>query len=83
MNKDHDSMVTVPYRIIGVRIETADTFTVEMEPQEGGPRFSFEPGQFNMLYVFGKGEAPISISGDPARTIVRNEERSYFFKSGC
>ncbi|MGB9605641.1 MAG: FAD/NAD(P)-binding protein, partial [Bryobacteraceae bacterium] len=26
----------------------------------------FEPGQFSMLYVFGVGELPISISGDPA-----------------
>ena len=24
-------------------------------------------GQFNMLYVFGVGEIPISISGDPAK----------------
>ena len=28
-------------------------------------RYRFEPGQFNMLYVFGAGEVPISISGDP------------------
>ena len=27
--------------------------------------FPFAPGQFNMLYVFGIGEVPISISGDP------------------
>ncbi|MDF1523930.1 MAG: FAD/NAD(P)-binding protein, partial [Trueperaceae bacterium] len=27
----------------------------------------FAPGQFDMLYVFGVGEVPISISGDPAR----------------
>lgn len=27
---------------------------------------SFKPGQFNMLYAFGVGEIPISISGDPA-----------------
>jgi NAD(P)H-flavin reductase len=26
----------------------------------------FKPGQFNMLYAFGVGEVPISISGDPA-----------------
>ncbi|MBF0248843.1 MAG: Ni/Fe hydrogenase subunit gamma, partial [Alphaproteobacteria bacterium] len=30
-----------------------------------GPRgFAFRPGQFNMLYHFGVGEVPISISGD-------------------
>jgi NAD(P)H-flavin reductase len=27
----------------------------------------FRPGQFNMLYLFGIGEVPISISGDPAQ----------------
>ena len=33
---------------------------------------AFKPGQFNMLYVFGVGEVPISVSGDPAQphTIV-------------
>ena len=30
-----------------------------------GRRHSFLPGQFNMLYAFGVGEVPISISGDP------------------
>jgi NAD(P)H-flavin reductase len=44
--------------------ETADTFTLFLEPPEGG--FPFAPGQFNMLYAFGVGEVPISISGDPA-----------------
>lgn len=28
----------------------------------------FSAGQFNMLYVFGMGEVPISISGDPSNT---------------
>jgi NAD(P)H-flavin reductase len=31
------------------------------------PGFRFAPGQFNMLYAFGAGEVPISISGDPAQ----------------
>jgi NAD(P)H-flavin reductase len=43
--------------------DTDDTFTMELDPGPGG--FSFRPGQFNMLYVFGVGEVPISISGDP------------------
>lgn len=59
-------MLPVPYRIRGSRRELADTFTVELEP-ETGDGFAFRPGQFNMLYVFGVGEVPISISGDPAR----------------
>ncbi len=32
--------------------------------------FQFKPGQFNMLYLYGVGEVPISISGDPARSNV-------------
>ena len=51
-------------RIRRHRRETHDTFTLEIEP-EGGRPFAFRPGQFNMLYVFGTGEVPISISGDP------------------
>ena len=40
--------------------ETADTFTLVLEPPEAsGGVFPFAPGQFNMLYVFGVGEVPI------------------------
>jgi NAD(P)H-flavin reductase len=39
--------------------ESKDVFTLVAEV----PSFSFKPGQFNMLYVFGLGEVPISISG--------------------
>jgi len=46
--------------------ETYDTFTLELEPATGQEGFDFLPGQFNMLYLFGVGEVPISISGDPA-----------------
>jgi NAD(P)H-flavin reductase len=47
-------------------METDDTFTVELDVEQPEP-FSFQPGQFNMLYVFGVGEIPISISGNPDR----------------
>jgi NAD(P)H-flavin reductase len=51
-----------PYRVGAKRRETHDTWTLELEPEhEPGPRF--EPGQFVMLYAFGAGEAPVSISG--------------------
>lgn len=52
--------------------ETQDTFTVELEPQPGAGTYSFLPGQFNMVYIYGVGEIPISISGDPSdtRTLV-------------
>jgi NAD(P)H-flavin reductase len=64
---DHDPMTPNLYRVRQVRRETLDTFTLEFEPLEG-PHPVFAPGQFNMLYVFGAGEVPISISGDPTQT---------------
>ncbi|MDA8231002.1 MAG: FAD/NAD(P)-binding protein [Magnetospirillum sp.] len=59
-----DPMLPRPFRIEKVRRELSDTFTMELVPAEGGG-FAFAAGQFNMLYVFGIGEVPISISGDP------------------
>lgn len=45
--------------------ETHDTYSLELDvPAEDG-HFEFKPGQFNMLYAYGVGEIPISISGDP------------------
>jgi NAD(P)H-flavin reductase len=43
-------------------------FSLETQPEAGESIFQFAPGQFNMVYVFGVGEVPLSISGDPART---------------
>jgi NAD(P)H-flavin reductase len=60
-------MTPVFYRVHRTRQETRDTFTVELEPPDGAHAFPFAPGQFNMLYAFGAGEVPISISGDPTR----------------
>jgi len=60
-------MLTHAYRVRGLRDETYDTFTLELEPRNTSGIASFAPGQFNMLYVFGVGEVPISISGDPAK----------------
>jgi NAD(P)H-flavin reductase len=60
-----DPMLPVFYRIQRVRQETDDTFTLEILPEDSSKGFSFAPGQFNMLYVFGVGEVPISISSDP------------------
>ncbi len=54
-----------PWRIERVRRELSDTFTLELQPTAGGAPLRFLPGQFNMLYAFGLGEVPISISGDP------------------
>lgn len=61
-----DPMIPTPFRVDAIRRELADTFTLDLVPVEGRHRFAFEPGQFNMLYQFGMGEVPISISGDAA-----------------
>jgi NAD(P)H-flavin reductase len=65
-------LVPRPYRVRRYRKETHDTFTLDLVPAGDDGDFSFLPGQFNMLYVFGVGEAAISVSGDPAkpRTLV-------------
>lgn len=54
-----------PFRIERVIKETYDTFTLELEPANLMQPLAFDAGQFNMLYVYGVGEIPISISGDP------------------
>jgi len=59
-------MTPRPFRVSDRRRETTDTWTIELEPADGGAAPPFRPGQFNMLYAFGVGEVPISISGDPA-----------------
>jgi NAD(P)H-flavin reductase len=59
-------MVPRPYELAKLRRETPDTFTLELSPVDGPPMV-FAAGQFNMLYAFGIGEVPISISGDPNR----------------
>jgi len=59
-----DPMIPVVYQVERVRRETHDTFTLDLNPSNGTGMHSFAPGQFNMLYVFGVGEVPISISSD-------------------
>jgi NAD(P)H-flavin reductase len=65
----------VTARIAEVARETHDTVSLSLRPA-GSDTLSlrpagnhllsgFAPGQFSMLYAFGAGELPISISGDP------------------
>jgi NAD(P)H-flavin reductase len=63
-------MLPAAYRVLRTRRETKDTITLELSPAGGGQAFRFEPGQFSMIYAFGIGEAPISISGDPGRAEI-------------
>jgi NAD(P)H-flavin reductase len=62
-----EPMLTVPFRVRKNRKETADTRTLELVSSNAEAVPAWRPGQFMMLYVFGAGEIPISISGDPGR----------------
>jgi NAD(P)H-flavin reductase len=81
MTYEHDSavenaesslwpMLPRQFAIQKIRRETQDTFTMELVPESDLNRISFQPGQFNMVYVYGVGEIPISISGDPFNSRV-------------
>ena len=48
-------------RVTARRQETADTWTLRLEGDLAG----YAPGQFAMLYAFGAGEVPISVSAIP------------------
>ena len=56
------AMVPLPYVVRGRDRETADTWTIELEPV-AGEAIDPEPGQFAMLTAYGVGEVPISLSG--------------------
>ena len=59
---DLGPMTPAPFRVARRRRETRDTWTLELEPI-AGQRIVPAPGQFTMLYPFGIGEVPISVSG--------------------
>ena len=55
-------MLPVRYRVIDRTVETSDSATLRLEPLDE-PLARFQPGQFAMLYAYGVGEVPISVSG--------------------
>lgn len=55
--------IAVIQRIVPETRESSTYWTTWRE--RDGEGYTFEPGQFNMLYLFGVGEIPISISSDP------------------
>jgi anaerobic sulfite reductase subunit B len=57
-----DLMTPLPYRVVDRRQETADTVTLTLSPVRAGIA-DWRPGQFTMVYAFGVGEIPLSISG--------------------
>lgn len=60
--------IPIKAKIERIADETDDTKTFTMRPQgqKGKPKFSFKPGQFFQLTVFGVGEAPISVCSSPS-----------------
>lgn len=64
-----EPMLPRPFRVLSHRRDTADTSTLELAAEDG-EELRFAPGQFTMMYVFGIGEVPISVSGDPHRPDV-------------
>jgi NAD(P)H-flavin reductase len=63
--RQHNPLEPIPFRIEAVREELPDCITLVLDCKE--KPFTFAPGQFSMLYVFGHGEVPISMSGDPTK----------------
>jgi NAD(P)H-flavin reductase len=58
------SMTPTPFRVTAHEQDTADTWTITLEPL-AGPEPTIRPGQFMMVYAHGIGEVPISVSGPP------------------
>lgn len=65
-----DPMRPVPYRVTMTRDEIPGCRTITVEPAEPGHRFDFQPGQFFMIYAFGQGEVPVSVSDASTFTIM-------------
>lgn len=66
-------MLPRPWRVIEARRELGDTASLVIAPVDAPPDApppAFAPGQFNMLYAFGVGEAAISISAATAAGVV-------------
>lgn len=63
----YDKSIPFEATIRWIKKETRDTFTsaLKINSSEIQKAYRFIPGQFNMLYVPGIGEAPISISSSP------------------
>lgn len=62
-----DPMLSHPVTIKRVIWETDDTYTLTLDLGDLSDQYTFFPGQFNMLYVFGVGEVALSISSDAAK----------------
>jgi NAD(P)H-flavin reductase len=62
--------------VVEVVRETPDTFTLLIDLHDGREARDFRPGQFNMLYLPGIGEVPISIASSPRERRLMHTVRS-------
>lgn len=60
-----DPLLPSVARVRRRRRDAPGVWTLDLQIEEEAEAFAFAPGQFNMLTVFGVGEVPISMSGDP------------------
>ena len=71
MSQLADPMLPSAYLVTDKSQELEDTWTLQLEPAGGAAIGEFRPGQFSMLYAFGAGEVPISVSSiDPGGPLV-------------
>jgi NAD(P)H-flavin reductase len=57
-----EPMTPWPHRVVGVVTETSDVVTLTVEPA-ADELAAIRPGQFVMVWAFGVGEIPVSVSG--------------------
>jgi anaerobic sulfite reductase subunit B len=68
------TMVPTPYQVVARRVETDDVVTLTLRAAGRPVLEPWRPGQFTMVYAFGIGEVPLSVSGgdgDDIRHTVR------------
>lgn len=71
MNAPANPLTPRPYRVVEVTPEMDDCVTLHVEPEHAADAVDCRAGQFNMLYAFGAGEVPISLSGrDPEHRLM-------------
>ncbi|HID50066.1 MAG TPA: hypothetical protein EYP40_10735 [Chromatiales bacterium] len=60
--------------------ESPNLFTLRLKftDQTLQDAYEFEPGQFNMLYLYGVGEIPVSIVSDPVDSHIIEQRRQQF-----
>jgi NAD(P)H-flavin reductase len=63
-------LLPAPFRVKRKQRETLDTWTIELDPV-AGDHAEIAPGQFTMVYAYGVGEVPVSVSAYPLVHTIR------------